>query len=142
MRKYLLIGMGGMLGAMSRYFIMGIHLTDQSGLFPINTFLTNITGSLILAFLLFGAFECWKINEDLRLGIGTGFLGAYTTFSTLCKETDTLISHGNHLYAFTYVFLSVVLGLAAAYLGIILAKKLSAKFKRKEIEIEAAEEME
>ena len=92
MRKYIFIAIGGMLGAILRYFIKNIHIYNYKEAIPINTLLINVSGSFLLALILTIAFEIFEFDADLRLGIATGFLGAYTTFSTLCKETVNLMN--------------------------------------------------
>lgn len=122
MKNYLYIGMFGFLGAILRYFIKNIHIYHYSEVVPINTIIINVTGSFILALILTAAFEVWEIREEIRLGVATGFLGAYTTFSTLCKDTVTLISSGFYFSALSYVAVSILLGLCAVYFGVILAR--------------------
>lgn len=117
MKKYLYIGLGGFFGAISRYLIKSINLFNYSGNFPINTLLINVTGSFILALFLSAALDWLEISEEARLGFSTGFLGAYTTFSSMCKETVGLMNRGNLGTAFFYLTASIMLGLAAAYLG-------------------------
>ncbi|WP_291633966.1 fluoride efflux transporter CrcB [Clostridium sp.] len=131
MRKYTFIAIGGMLGAILRYIIKNIHLYHYKGIIPINTILINVSGSLILALILTISFEIFELDSDIRLGIATGFLGAYTTFSTLCKETVNLINQGNSYSAISYIALSTILGLAAAYLGVVLAREFVLNFKNK-----------
>lgn len=127
LKKYIYIGLGGMLGAMSRFGIKNIQLWDFQQAFPINTLLVNITGSFLLLLILTIALEILTLDADLRLGITTGFLGAYTTFSTLCKEVAMFIFNGEYLLAFSTVVISATLGLAAAYLGVVLARKIIGK---------------
>jgi len=126
-RKYVYILIGGAIGAVLRVVIKGIDLINYSGNFPINTLIINICGAFILMFFLTVAFEIAEFDADIRLGISTGFLGAFTTFSTLCKETTVLIFSGFYFSAFIYILLCSVLGLATAYCGYILAKKYITK---------------
>ena len=128
MRKYIFIAIGGMLGAILRYFIKGIHISHYEGIMPINTFLINISGSFLLALILTISFEIYEVDADLRLGIATGLLGAYTTFSTLCKETVNLISQGYYFSSLSYIGFSTIFGLVAAYIGVIIARKAVSKF--------------
>lgn len=125
MKKYIFISIGGALGAISRYLIKNIEITNNN--FPINTLIINITGSFLLAFILTIAFKYWNFNSNIRLGIATGFLGAYTTFSTMCKETSNLFIKNMYPIALCYISLSILLGLLFAYLGSILAHKIGAK---------------
>lgn len=127
MRKYFFIAIGGFLGAISRVFIKNLHILNYKGDFPINTFIINITGSFILALVLTTAFEVWKFDSDIRLGIATGFLGAYTTFSTFCKETNNLLNQQQFITALIYVLFSVGIGFLFAYAGVLLARNSVSK---------------
>lgn len=128
MRKYVFIGLGGILGTFLRYYIRNIQIYHYHENIPINTLAINVLGSFILALILTVAFEIWEINANLRLGIATGFLGAFTTFSTLCKETVELMHAGDYFSAISYITVSTVLGLVAAYFGIILAREVVYKY--------------
>ena len=143
MRKYKLIALGGMLGAILRYLIKNIHIYNEY--IPINTFLINVSGSFLLALILTISFETFEFDSDLRLGIATGFLGAYTTFSTLCKETVNLIRQGDYYSAISYIGLSTIMGLAAAYFGVVVAREVVSKFvnpKKDSDELELEDEKE
>jgi CrcB protein len=128
MRKYIFIALGGMLGALLRYVIKNIHIYNYKEVIPVDTLFINVSGSFLLAIILTIAYEVFQFHDDLRLGIATGFFGAYTTFGTLCKETVNLISEGHYYWAISYIALSVILGLAVAYLGVILGRKIGLKF--------------
>lgn len=129
MRKTIFISIGGFLGAILRYTIKNMHLYPYTDYLPLNTLIINVMGSFLLALLLTVAFEVWQYDSDIRLGIATGFLGAFTTFSTLCKEIIGLMSKGYYSYALLYMTLSIVLGLAAVYFGVVLAREVIVKFK-------------
>ncbi|QCX33488.1 fluoride efflux transporter CrcB [Caloramator sp. E03] len=132
MRKYILIAIGGAFGAISRFIIKGIQIYNYKENIPLNTLIINVLGSFLLAVILTIALEIWEFDIDIRLGIGTGFLGAFTTFSTLCKETVILIQKGFYFSALNYVMTSVMLGLASAYFGIVLAREIISKIVKKE----------
>lgn len=129
-KKYIYILIGGAAGAVLRAVIKDINLFNYSGNIPINTLIINVSGAFILMFFLTVAFEVAEFDANIRLGISTGFLGAFTTFSTLCKETTVLIFNGYYFSAFIYILLSAVLGLATAYGGYILAKKSIVKITK------------
>jgi len=134
MRKYVFIGIGGFLGAISRFLIKGIQISHYYGNIPLNTLIINVTGSFILALILTVTFKNIDFHADIRLGITTGFFGAYTTFSTLCKETVGLMQQGFYYSALMYVTVSIVLGLVSVYLAIILARKIVFIIARKDNE--------
>lgn len=134
MKKYVLIGVGGILGAICRYLIKGIHSYPYHGSLPLNTLFINVSGSFVLALVLTAAFEVWEFDPAIRIGVTAGFLGAFTTFSTFCKETFGLIYERNYFSAVLYIVLSTLLGLAAVYFGIILVRKSALKLAKKENE--------
>ena len=131
MRKYMFIGIGGILGAILRYYIKNVHIYHYKEAIPLNTLLINITGSFVLALVLTIAYEIWDFDSNIRLGIATGFLGAYTTFSTMCKETFALAVSGYYYSALSYITVSTILGLGAAYFGIVLAREVVRKLVNK-----------
>jgi len=124
MTKYIYIAAGGMLGAMSRFGMKNIQIWDFQANFPVNTLLVNITGSFFLLLFLTISFEALDLDANIRLGIATGFLGAFTTFSTLCKETVSFMMTGEYFTAIFYIITSAFLGLMAAYLGVLSARKI------------------
>ncbi|WP_333860579.1 fluoride efflux transporter CrcB [Clostridium sp.] len=131
MRKYIFISIGGMLGAILRYVIRNTPISYYHGNIPINTLIINITGSFILALILTMAYEILEFDVDIRLGIATGFIGSYTTFSTLCKEFTTLFFEGDYFSAIFYVIISLILGIIAVYCGIVFARKIIVKLIKK-----------
>ena len=124
MRRYIYIGIGGFLGAILRYVLKNWQVLHLSNKFYLNTVIINIIGCFILAFFLRLAFDIWEIDSDIRLGISTGFIGAFTTFSTLCKEFTVLLFSGDAFFSFFYLLLSIGAGLCAVYLGDASAKKI------------------
>lgn len=137
MRKYILIGIGGFLGAILRYWFRGVPIYHYHENVPLNTLIINVTGSFIVALILTVAFDVWEFNADIRLGIATGFVGAYTTFSTLCKETVALLYQGNYFSAVTYVSVSTMVGIAAVYFGVVVAREAVSKLVKKDhVELE------
>ena len=119
---YLIVGLGGFVGANARY-IVGEWVAQRWGAgFPYATLVINVTGSFILG--LFGTLAvslAW--NQNWRLLIAIGFVGAYTTFSTFEYETLQLIVVGaRYRAALINLAGSVVVGFAAAWLGLIAAR--------------------
>lgn len=117
MKKYVMIAIGGFLGAILRMLIKNIQISDIIIKFPLQTLFINVIGSFLLAFVFAAALRRKKFDPDIKLGITTGFLGAFTTFSTLCKDTIKLIDGGSYDIAVLYLLLSIILGLTATYLG-------------------------
>ena len=124
------IAAGSAVGGVTRY-LLGTLVQQRAGLaFPLGTLIINITGSLILGFVLRYALATPAISSEVRALLTTGFCGGYTTFSTFSYETIALMEEGQHLRASVYVLLSVVLGLAATFLGIVGAREVHALRER------------
>lgn len=139
MKKYIFIGIGGALGAILRFVIKNMNLFHYNGAFPVNTLMINISGSFVLALILTIFFEIWRFNNNIRLGIAVGFLGAYTTFSTMCKETVQLLQKGMYISALSYITLSVLLGLLFASLGTFAARSIIPKISSDDFEEDEAD---
>jgi CrcB protein len=111
------ISAGGLLGANARYLI-GLWAVDRWGaIFPWGTLLINVSGSFVLGFYLTLVTERFTGKSTTRLFVATGFLGAYTTFSTFSYETVQLVQGGDTLPALAYVAASLVAGLIAVLAG-------------------------
>lgn len=123
--QYLLpIALGGALGAVSRY-CLGIWIANKWTInFPIHTLLINLSGAFLLGFVNILFLEKINVSPAIRLGIGIGFLGAYTTFSTFGYELYSLMESGNYYLAVLYALASLVLGLLAVTCGAVLANHL------------------
>ncbi|MEZ4357745.1 MAG: fluoride efflux transporter CrcB [Eubacteriales bacterium] len=132
MKKYIYMGFGGSIGAIFRYLLKQIAVFDVNNAIPVNTFLVNISGCFLLGFILTAAIDSLKVRPNLQLGLTTGFLGAFTTFATICKETVVLISDGNYSFALLYIIASVTFGFTSTYLGFKLADKIFIKKPIKE----------
>ncbi len=120
---YLLISIGAVLGANARYLVGG-WVADRLGpAFPFGTLVINVTGSLVIGFVLTLAAER-LVAPWVRTAVAIGFLGSYTTFSTFSFETMALIEDGALLRAAVNVGASVGAALAGVYLGTVLARAL------------------
>ncbi|SDM16725.1 fluoride efflux transporter CrcB [Sediminibacillus halophilus] len=113
---YLYVGIAGSLGAMLRYGI-GLAFYQGDAVFPFSTLLINLTGSFLLAWLTGFVFTKATISTPVQSAIGTGFVGSFTTFSTLSVETVDLFQDERLLLAFLYVLISIFGGLAMSKLG-------------------------
>jgi fluoride exporter len=113
------VGAGGFFGAILRY-LLGEWVHPADG-FPLGTLIVNLLGCLFLAWFFTVTTRRWKISPTLRLSVGTGFTGAFTTFSTFSVETLHLLQNHQFGYAMTYVLLSVIGGIALAVFGARLA---------------------
>ena len=117
------ISIGGALGASARYGVAQV-LQTQTGSFPWATFWTNVSGSLVLGVVLVLLLERFPPSRYLRPFMATGFLGAYTTYSTFAVETDVLVKDGHAATALAYVGASLVVGIAAVWAGMLFARLL------------------
>lgn len=116
MMEFFLVGIGGALGAMSRFFINKQFSWAE---YPLATFSVNIIGSFLLGFFLA------KISMQYPqhyLILGVGFCGAFTTFSTFCFEIVQFFQKGDYLLGFGYLFGSLIIGCLAILLGFYLTK--------------------
>jgi CrcB protein len=114
------VGIAGSFGAIARYLVDAAVSERLRGEFPWGTFVINVTGSFLLGVL--SGLVLYQAMDDLpRVVIGTGFCGAYTTFSTFSYETVQLAERGERTPAALYVVASVVVGLCAAGAGLALA---------------------
>ena len=121
---YVFIALFAIIGAFARY---GQSIVVQGVLgrsFPFATLSINILGSFLMGFLFFETLERISISPELRTGILTGGLGAYTTFSTFSLESLGLIENGEMVKAGLYIGASVVLSIAAAIFGAYLSRNM------------------
>jgi fluoride exporter len=123
MNRFLIVAFGGALGAMSRYGVALLVALFWKRDFPLATLLINVTGSFILGFFATFAAERTSLDPMWRLLVATGFVGAYTTFSTFEYETQRLTESGALWWGALNVITSVAAGFTAVQLGVILARR-------------------
>lgn len=122
MQKYLFIALGGSLGALARVWV-GTTVADKLGTrFPYGTFVINITACVIIGFSLEFLSQRTSINPAWGYLIPTGFVGAYSTFSTFEWETFSKLRIGDFPIAALYVVGSVFVGLVGIWCGVMLAR--------------------
>ncbi len=121
----LAVFVGGFFGGLARYGIGDAAPTPNSG-FPYSTFAINLSGAFLLALLLVLLLEVLPPTRFLRPALGTGFLGAYTTFSSLATSTDQLAAHGHAGLAVAYAGSSLFGGLACASFGLVAGRAVNA----------------
>ena len=122
MLQVLLIGCGGFIGTIARYGLATMAYRLLGASFPYGTLTVNILGCLLIGYVSIAAEERDMIARSTRLFLTIGILGGFTTFSSFGYETFTLLRLGNIFPAALYVFTSVITGLAAVWLGGILAR--------------------
>lgn len=114
----LLIGVAGALGATARFGAAEWIARRWRGHFPVATLLINVSGAFALGLLLSASRTATPTASDLRLVLGSGFLGGYTTFSALCFETLASARGSRHSSAWLYAIGTLALGALAAAAGI------------------------
>ena len=124
---YLYVALFGAFGAVTRYWISS-NLSAE--LFPYNTLLINITGCFLLAVTVKYLTTLPNISKNLVIGIGTGFIGSFTTFSTFSTEVFLMITRGDSFLAACYIFASIMGGFLSAALGFYVSSRM---IRRKEI---------
>lgn len=120
MIRYLAIAIAGSAGALLRY-ALATQIGRINIRFPLATFIINITGSMFLGWFLAYAGR-QHISDTTRLAIGVGFVGAYTTFSTFMYESNRLLDEGAAFEAILNLVGSLIVGLIAVRLGMMLAR--------------------
>ncbi|MFB4169352.1 fluoride efflux transporter FluC [Virgibacillus sp. JSM 102003] len=120
MKIYLAVGIGGMVGATGRYGISILFWTNSG--FPYATLIANLLGCFLLSFLLHHDSIKRTLSPEVFAALGTGMIGAFTTFSTFAVETVEL-SDISILLAGSYIVLSILGGLLFCYFGFKLALK-------------------
>ena len=123
MRLTLLIVFGA-AGTLARYGVQGLVQERTGSGFPYGTLVVNIIGCLLLGGIAEYALTHLAIPPEWRIGITTGFLGAFTTFSTFTWETARLIQEGEWQRASVYLAASLIGGLLAVFCGIKIADRI------------------
>lgn len=118
----LIIGMGGFLGAISRFLIASYVQNASGSLFPVGTLAVNVLGSFIIGFA--AMFFAQVVEPEYKAFVITGFLGALTTFSTFSWENVTMLQDGDYVKVALNIFLNVSLTLSATLMAVMLFKKI------------------
>ncbi len=122
--KFLYLSLGGAAGTVSRYWLSGVAQRLSGGGFPLGTFAVNIVGCLLFG-AVWGYFENRLLpGSEMRLLALTGFMGAFTTFSTYMFETAELVKFGQYAMALLNVVGQSVAGLVLVLVGIALGRLL------------------
>jgi CrcB protein len=112
--RALYIALGAGVGACGRFILDSFIKKLHSHWLPLETLLINVVGSFVLGLVI-------NTGGHVSLMIGTGFAGAFTTWSTLAVEAHALVHTKSHGKAFTYLLLTLICGISAAALGVKLA---------------------
>jgi fluoride exporter len=123
MRTVVGIGVAGCLGALARYGLEGL-VSRRAGALPWGTFVVNVSGSFLLGVVVTVMGERLAVAPWLRATLAIGFLGAYTTFSTLSLESYRLLETRSYALAGANLLGSVTAGVLALYGGVVLGRAL------------------
>lgn len=115
---------GGFVGGVARYGVTSAWPVPEAG-WPWATFAVNTVGAFLLALLLVLLLEAWRVSVYVRPFLATGLLGAFTTFSAVATAVDLLVARDRAAVAAGYLVASVVAGLAATVLGLVLGRALA-----------------
>ncbi|MEM9678004.1 MAG: fluoride efflux transporter CrcB [Pseudomonadota bacterium] len=126
MQAYLIIFLGGGLGAAARHFVGTVTARSFGYGFPVGTLTVNVVGSLLMGCLIGWLAQRALGDQSLRLFLATGFLGGFTTFSAFSLDTITLWERGATSLAAIYVLGSVMLSVLAVFFGLAIARALFA----------------
>ena len=117
MKLFWYVAIGSAIGGVARLLLGSAIQQRAPGAFPVGTFVVNITGAILLGFLMRYLLASPTVSAEMRALLTTGFCGGYTTFSTFSYETLTLIEIGDYRRATLYATLSVILALAGTLVG-------------------------
>jgi fluoride exporter len=124
------IAAGAAVGGLARYWVATAIQQRMGVTFPWGTLAVNVTGSLLLGFILRYALATPGLSLEVRALLTTGFCGGYTTFSTFSYETAALLEDGQYERAGLYAFGSMLVALLATFGGFVLARELIALRER------------
>jgi len=120
------IAVGGFVGGLARYEVVTAWKATDAG-FPWSTFVVNTAGAFVLALLVIVTTDVLVDSTYLRPLLGTGFCGAFTTFSSVAVEVDELAAHGHGGTAASYAAASLAAGAAAAIIGVLLGRAIPSR---------------
>jgi len=123
-KNVLLIGLGGFIGSVARYYVSMLNLSVSFFSIPVGTLLVNVSGSLIIGFLTGIAEKSTILTAEWRMFLMVGLCGGFTTFSTFAGENLMLIHNGQVFSLILYTALSIFLGFLAVFLGYALTNLL------------------
>jgi len=123
--KYIMVGIGGFLGAIARFWVGGYVYERMGTKFPYGTFVINVSGSFVIGLVMSILTERTHLHPNWRYLIPIGFIGAYTTFSTFEYETLAAARDGAWVVALANVVLSVAFGFVGVWLGMVAGRSVT-----------------
>jgi len=124
MKQFLLVGCGGFIGSIARFWVQKLNLSWHFLSIPMGTLSVNVLGSLLIGFIIGISGKSEIISPGLRLFLMVGICGGFTTFSSFTAENLTLMQNGQIASVLLYTGLSIFLGFFAVYLGYVLSNLL------------------
>ena len=121
-KTLLLVGTGGFLGSVSRFLASRLIQSNLPSAFPFGTFFVNITGCLLIGLIYGLSDRSSLLTPGWKMFLAAGFCGGFTTFSTFANENLALLRDGNFFHFALYTGLSVFLGIAATFFGVLITK--------------------
>ena len=125
MPNYLLVMAGGAIGAGFRYHLSRVALHNLGPAFPWGTWIANLLGALLMGLLAGFLLKEGATGEPLRLFLGTGVLGGFTTFSAFSLESATMLQRGDYGLAGAYALSSVAGSIVMLFIGYWLVRATS-----------------
>ena len=126
LRSLMAVGLGGAIGSVLRYVVTFLFVQRFGSGFPWSTVFINVSGSLLIGIVAeLSLTRALGITPFFRLVLAVGVLGGYTTFSTFSFETLLLVNEGARYLAFFYAAGSVILGIIAAFTGMLIARTVT-----------------
>ena len=122
MTNYILVFVGGGLGATARYCLQGFIYAESGTRFPYGTLAVNILGCFVIGLIMSSMEERFLVQPSIRIFLTIGILGGFTTFSSFSFETISLFRDGEALYALANALGSLLLCLSCTWLGLQLGK--------------------
>jgi fluoride exporter len=121
MKLLIAIGLGSFIGGTFRYLLSLVIQAKTMTVFPYGTLAVNVVGCLLIG-IVFGIADKGYMSTEWKLFLATGLLGGFTTFSALSLETFSMIRMGHHFYAGIYVTSSILIGLLATIVGVLMVR--------------------
>jgi len=121
-KTLLLIGSGGFLGSISRFLTSRFLQNNFPSAFPFGTFVVNVTGCFLIGIIYGFSERSSLLTPGWKMFLTVGFCGGFTTFSTFANENLALLRDGDFFHFFIYTGLSVFLGIAATFFGVLITK--------------------
>ena len=124
MAKLFLVGLGGFVGTLVRYWLSGFFASRYGETFPLGTLVVNALGCFVIGFLFYLFYDRSLASPTARTVVLIGLLGGFTTFSSYGLQTFTLLRDGELFLALVNIVASNVLGLGLVWVGYVLAKAI------------------